>query len=300
MSVKTPQTLGPVYKFGLLGDGIGRSLSPGLHEILGELTDRTVTYPVFDRSASFTSEIPEFLNGCSEDGHVGINVTHPFKESICEHIESDSMVEAIGAANTVCFLSDGRRIGHNTDCTGLQSALAPFRPANGFGAVAQLGAGGFGKAAAFALAELGVPELRLFDTVPRRAQELADRVTRHASHTGLHPVICDTADDACRGASGIVNCSPIGMHHHPGNPVRQDHLRSATWVFDAVYVPMKTEFLRMAEQAGLVAVSGAELFFWQAIHAFQHFTDSVLCLETIAEARQRIWPEVLRRSESGE
>jgi shikimate dehydrogenase len=282
---------------GLLGHGIGRSLTPPLQKILGELNGLSVEYPIFDHDVTFASEIAEFLGECTASGRAGINVTHPFKEVMCAHTEPDALVAAIGATNTVCFLPDGTRRAHNTDCTGLQEALRPIRPVSGFGIVAQLGAGGFGRAAAFALAELGVDELRLYDPASGKAHELAARVSQH---TSIHTVVVSTVDELCDGASGVVNCSPLGMHHHPGNPLVARNLANATWVFDAVYIPMQTEFLQLAASLNLIGVSGAELFFWQAIHAFQHFTGITLSAEHIAIARQRIWPEVERRAAAGE
>jgi shikimate dehydrogenase len=287
----------PLWLCGLLGHGIAQSLTPGLQRFLAQRMGGGLQYDLFDHEASFAPEIPQFLDRCAAEGRTGINVTHPFKESVCAHIEMSPQVLAIGACNTVRFSEGGKRVGFNTDCSGLQAALRPSLPSDGFGAVAQLGAGGFGKAAAFAIAELGVAELRLFDPVPDRALDLAARL---ALHTNARPIVVTSLDELCHGAEGIVNCSPIGMHHHPGNPVQAHHLDTALWVFDAVYIPMETEFLKMASLRGIRVISGAELFFWQAIHAFQIFTGLTLEQSVIDEARSHVWPEVLRRAQAGE
>jgi shikimate dehydrogenase len=283
-------------RLGLVGDGIGRSLSPGLHVILGDLTGRQVEYPTFDRDASFTSSLGTFLAECRAEGRAGINVTHPFKEAVCAHITPDPLVADMGACNTVCFTGEGD-IGHNTDCTGLQKALDPLVDVEDRSVVALIGTGGFGRAAGFAMAALGVGELRLFDPSYPRAVDLARRLV---ATTDLQVAVCESADAACDDALGVVNCSPIGMHHHPGNPVTEQQLCSARWVFDAVYIPMRTEFLATAERLGAKAISGSELFFWQAIDAFEHFTGGTLDRSVIDRARQLVWPEVERRAGSGE
>jgi shikimate dehydrogenase len=282
---------------GLVGHGIQRSLSPNLHRILGDLVGQPVDYPVFDQDASFTPDLGRFLDQCAREGRAGVNVTHPFKEAVYAHIEPDNLVEALGACNTVCFTSDGGRIGHNTDCTGLEQAIRPFVESEGPGLVAQLGAGGFGRAAAFALSRVGVTELRIFDPNPERALDLARRV---ATHTDIRPQVVNSVEQAIRDADGVVNCSPIGMHHHPGNPVPPGLLTGVSWVFDAVYVPMHTELLQAAVSVGATVISGAELFFWQAIHAFEHFTGELLSEAIISAARATIWPEVERRALVGE
>jgi shikimate dehydrogenase len=285
------------WQCGLLGHGIAQSLTPGLQRFLGERMGGRLSYDLFDHEASFGPEILVFLERCAADGKTGINVTHPFKEVVCAHIELSPQVVAIGACNTIRFSADGRRVGFNTDCSGLQEALRPTLPSGGFGVVAQLGTGGFGKAAAFAVADLGVDELRLFDPVHDRALDLAERITQH---TSTRPIVVRSVDELCDGASGIVNCSPIGMHHHPGNPVQPRHLDTAEWVFDAVYIPMETELLKLAAKRHVHVISGAELFFWQAIHAFQIFTGLTLEQSVIDEARAHVWPEVVRRAQAGE
>ncbi len=281
---------------GLVGHGIGRSMSPGLHVILGQLTNRVVDYPVFDHDRSFTPELGRFLDKCRSEGRVGVNVTHPFKEAVCALIEPDALVEAMGACNTVCFLPDGRMVGHNTDCTGLQQALRNLVPAGGLKRIALIGTGGFGRAAAFALQALGAEEIRMFDPEVTRAQDLAQRLV---AATNVRAIVAKSANGACSDATGVVNCSPIGMHHHPGNPVQPRNLVSASWVFDAVYIPLRTEFLVAARVAGATAISGAELFFWQAIHAFEHFTAEPLSQAVVDEARSIVWSEVEHRAAEG-
>ncbi len=291
----SPLTTRPLG-LGLVGHGIGRSMSPGLHVILGDLTGRSVDYPVFDHDSSFTPQLSTFLNQCRAEGRIGINVTHPFKEAVCALIEPDPLVEAMGACNTVCFLPDGRIVGHNTDCTGLQQALRPLVPEGGLERVALIGTGGFGRAAAFALDALGAQEIRLFDPQPDRAVDLAGRLL---AATSMRIEVATSTEQACEDATGVVNCSPVGMHHHPGNPVDPLHLDGVSWVFDAVYVPMRTQFLMAAEEQGSLAISGAELFFWQAIDAFAHFTGESLSHSVVEAARRTVWPEVERRAAEG-
>jgi shikimate dehydrogenase len=78
----------------------------------------------------------------------------------------------IGAVNTV-VVRDGRLIGYNTDMTGFSRAVGGLVTASSHDAVAVIGAGGVGKAIAFALAGLGVSELRIFDREPAKAEHLA-------------------------------------------------------------------------------------------------------------------------------
>ena len=104
------------------------------------------------------------LEGVRRLGFAGINVTFPYKEAVVDLLDELSPRRGtIGAVNTV-VVRDGRLIGYNTDTTGFARAVSALVTASSHGAVAVIGAGGVGKAIAFALAGLGVSELRIFDT----------------------------------------------------------------------------------------------------------------------------------------
>jgi shikimate dehydrogenase len=132
------------------------------------------------------------------------------------------------------------------------------------------GAGGVGKAIAFALVRLGVSELRLFDTDAGKARRLA--ATLSEAEPALRLVNARSMEEATEGADGLVNCTPLGMSGHPGTAMQPQHMRGASWAFDAVYTPVETEFMRISAEAGLAIMSGWELFFHQGVDAFRHFT----------------------------
>jgi shikimate dehydrogenase len=72
---------------------------------------------------------------------------------------------------------------------------------------------------------------------------------------------------------GLVNCTPIGHKDSPGNPLPANCFGGQSWAFDAVYVPIDTQFLTCAKQAGLDILSGFDLFLYQAVDSFIYFTD---------------------------
>src|SRR6202011_5903447 len=107
--------------------------------------------------------------------------------------------------NTV-VVRDGMLIGHNTDTTGFARAVTHLVTASAHGAVALIGAGGVGKAIAFALAGLGVKELRIFDSERAKAMQLAAKLEGLTKASAA-----DSVEDALRGVVGVVNASPVGM-----------------------------------------------------------------------------------------
>ncbi len=180
----------------------------------------------------------------------------------------DPLLQRIGAANTIVF-TDSAIEGHNTDHSGFVSA---YRAAFSYmppGAVVQIGAGGVGRAVAFALVALGASEIRLIDTDVSKARSLAsalEAISAGATRVSVHDSVA-----VCAGADAVLNCTPIGMVGYPGTPLPARLLAGIGWGFDAVYTPVETTFKADAEAAGARFLSGFELFFYQGVHAFEIF-----------------------------
>lgn len=256
-------------RLGLIGDNIARSQSPRLHVEAGRLCGLDVTYERLiprDLGLAFGA----VFDHCASDGFRGINVTYPYKEEVVARVDvRDPLTAMIGACNTVLFM-DVRPQGYNTDYSGFVAAFRSVFGNSAPGVVAMAGAGGVGKAIAFALVRLGVSELRIFDTDPGRTRNLA--ATLSAAEAAPRLVNARSMEEAAEGADGLVNCTPLGMTGHPGTAMQPRHVDGASWAFDAVYTPVETEFLRISAAAGLAIMSGWELFFHQGIDAFRHFT----------------------------
>lgn len=256
-------------KLGLIGDNIVRSKSPRLHRTAGQLTGLDVTYDRLipkDLGQDFDTVFAAARTG----GYRGINVTYPYKERVTSRVRvPDPLVRAIGAVNTVVFSDDGPE-GHNTDYTGFIRAYRTVRGDAAPGVVCLIGTGGVGKAVAFGLIALKAREIRCVDLDPARAEALARALRGAGSDTEI--TTCTDAARAARGADGLINCTPLGMVGIGGTPLEARAMPGATWVFDAVYTPVETQFLQDAEAAGLTVISGYELFFGQGIDAWDIFT----------------------------
>ena len=254
-------------RLGLIGDNIARSQSPRLHTEAGRLTGLDVTY-----ERLIPSDIGEDFDAvfarCEAEGYRGINITYPYKERVFSRLSvKDPAIRAIGACNTVLFENQGPT-GHNTDFTGFSAAFRQSFFDASPGRVAMIGAGGVGKAIAFALAELGCTTLSIFDRDAPRARAL----TAALATTGIAARVAESAADALEDSDGVINCTPLGMVGHPGSAVPKGALTGRSWAFDAVYTPVDTQFLADAEAAGLKVMSGYELFFHQGVDAFRLFT----------------------------
>src|ERR1041384_1950551 len=160
---------------GLIGANIQQSLSPALHEDAFAAIGMTGHYHLMDVDTLPGRTLPELLASARIAGFAGVNVTFPFQEAVVPLLDAVSdEARQIGAVNTVVIEADGRTTGHNTDRSGFRAALAePFgkEAARGQWAL-QLGAGGAGRAVAFALMDLGVSQLQIYDRDHVRARKL--------------------------------------------------------------------------------------------------------------------------------
>src|SRR5262249_16590344 len=110
-------------------------------------------------------------------------------------------------------------------------------------------------------------EVRIFDTDRAKAEALARLLH-------LYPgiVVAGSVTEALKGASGLVNGTPVGMLPNLGTPVPDSLLHDGLWVADAVYSPLWTPLLKAAKAKGARLMTGRELAIYQAADAFKLFT----------------------------
>lgn len=256
---------------GLLGRGIQSSRTPIMHEREGARLGMPYTYVLldFDTMNLADAALGEVLDAAEHLGFAGLNVTHPFKQSVIPHLtELAADAKAIGAVNTV-VLRKGSRAGHNTDCWGFQQSFHDGMTGCPLRRVTQFGAGGAGAAVGYALLGLGVEELTVVDIEPARAILLAKRLSKLA--TG-HVATAVSAVEPLRLADGIVNTTPVGMEKYPGLPFAADLMSARHWVAEIIYFPQETELLRQAHALGCRTLPGTGMAIYQAVRAFELFT----------------------------
>ena len=256
----------------MIGSGIQASKSPALHVAEAEALGLHLTYDLFDASVGDfrPEELGDLLNRLQADGYAGVNVTHPFKQSVIPYLNDLSEdVRALGAVNTVVFGAKGR-VGHNTDWIGWKRGFTRALPNAKLGQVVQLGAGGAGAAVAYAALDLGVERLLIHDVDAGRVDALRAKLGAKFGDGRLGRV--DDIGAAMAGACGLINATPVGMLQYPGVPIDPALLRPDMWVAEVVYVPLDTELLGHARRMGCATVDGGGMVVFQAAEAFHLFT----------------------------
>ncbi|WP_191298884.1 shikimate dehydrogenase [Lentzea cavernae] len=255
------------YLIGLVGSGIGPSLSPALHEREAAELGLRYTYRLLDLD-ELGQPVGEVLAAARAEGFHGLNITHPGKQAVLAHLD-DLVPEAaaLGAVNTVVF-DGGKAVGHNTDATGFARSVRRGLPGARMQDVVLLGAGGAGAAVGHALLSLGTGRLGVHDVDPERAEGLVAALKHRFGAD--RAVTC--GPDAVRTADGLVHATPTGMAAHPGLPIDESVLREDLWVADIVYRPLETALLAAARARGCRVLHGGGMVVLQAAESLRLFT----------------------------
>src|SRR2546428_8481874 len=236
--------------YGVIGDPVGHSLSPLLHNTGFAARHVDAVYLPF-----LVRQLGDFLAAVPEFGVRSFSVTLPHKRTILKHLkECEPLAAEIGAVNTVMVRSNGSLYGCNTDYVGALRALEKKLRIKGSRALI-FGAGGSARAAAFALTRAGAV-VGICARREKTAKELARAVGGELVPRGaLRTEFFDA----------ILNATPVGMHPHDGiSPLAPGELHCRL-VMDLIYRPQRTRLLKLAAQKGIATVSGVEMFLAQGV-----------------------------------
>jgi shikimate dehydrogenase len=204
----------------------------------------------------------ETVRGLPAAGFAGINVTIPHKEAaLAVADEATATARAVGAANTLTFTKDGAIAADNTDVIGLLACIPPEHDPRGRTALV-LGAGGAGRAAAYALREAGA-DVAVFNRTPERARQLA-------ADLGVR------AAERPEAADIVVNATSVGLQAD-SDPFKElpglaDTFRAGSFVADMVYGAGNALLLATARSRGADVVDGLEILVAQGAASLERWT----------------------------
>lgn len=250
--------------FGVIGNPIGHSRSPLLHNAVLKALGRNGVYLPFavDSAAEFVRDFVRPATRKIDWNLRGLSVTIPHKLAIISQLDLiDESARRIGAVNTVVVAGD-RLHGYNTDAIGALNPLRELMDVKGARA-AVIGAGGAARALCSGLSEGGA-EITVYARDYQKARLLADEFRTRA---GIIESLKGEVDL-------LINCTPIGMHGHSEDrsPVSAEQLSGVKLVYDLVYNPEETRLLREARAAGCRTLGGLAMLVGQAVEQFRLWT----------------------------
>jgi shikimate dehydrogenase len=258
---------------GLIGANIMGSLSPALFGDAFAAAGIDGFYHLMDVDRLPGRRLPQMLDALKAAGFAGTNITYPFKQDIIPLLDAvDPEAAQTGAVNTVAIAPDGRTTGYNFDRPGWRRS---FEETFGRGSaqdatVVLIGAGGAGRAVAFALMDLGVAVLILYDQDSARANALMADIAKYYGPSRCR--VSSSLERDIAAAAGVVNATQVGMRGFPGNPVPVAALKATHWAADVIYTPVQTAFLKAATAKGARTLNGGGMCVHQAVEAFRLFT----------------------------
>lgn len=240
-------------KFGLIGSSLQHSFSPTYFKEKFQRENITdASYEAFELSR--INEIQDLLK---EKNLVGLNVTFPFKEQVMPFLhEISPEAQVIGAVNTVQIVK-GKTIGYNTDFLGFEQSLISFLDGSPNRALV-LGTGGASKAVCFCLHRLGIS----YQLVSRRQVEGSISYDQMISEM-IFP------------QSLIINCTPVGTYPKVDQkpPIPYRFLKPSHMLFDLVYNPEESAFLKEGKKVGCKVKNGYEMLVNQAEASWDIWND---------------------------
>ncbi len=245
-----------MLKFGLIGETLTHSFSPGIHKKLFQEGNIDATYELIEIPKE---QLVERFHQLKTSQYQGINVTIPYKEKVIPLLD-DLSPEAkyIGAVNTVLF-SDGKATGYNTDYFGFKGLLEKSEIAVKGKEVMILGSGGASKAVVKALLDMGAFDITIVSSSKQ-------------SFNSQYTISYEYFREIRQPYDILINCTPVGMHPNENqSPVDKGLIYAGKTLIDLIYNPEKTLFLKYGEDQGCKAINGR------------------IMLEEQARMSQRIW-----------
>lgn len=269
--------------YAVIGDPIGHSLSPAIHNAaFRDLGLNKVMVPIQIPAGTLKESLAtlEWLN------IKGMSVTIPHKEAIVPLLSAvDKSVERTGACNTVISV-DKKLVGHNTDYRAAMQSLEQTlggSPDDEHSALLDkqvliIGAGGVARSISYGLARRGAGVM-ICNRDDERALKLAEDVgCRSITWTMRAGTPCDI----------LINATPVGMHPNVDeSPVPPAAFRPGMIVFDTVYHPENTLFLKLGQSHECITISGVDMFVYQAALQFQYYTGKDAPVDLMREVVQK-------------
>jgi shikimate dehydrogenase len=249
--------------FAVIGDPIDHSLSPNIHSAAFRELNLESSYIAYRIPRGELKEGIESLKKIKIDG---FNVTIPHKIEMMKYLDKmDESCSIIGAVNTVTN-NQGILKGYNTDMDGF---LDPFKKKEikiEGRKILLLGAGGAARAIVAGFAKKNAKHL----TIANRTLEKANTLAQFANKIGLNAdaITIEMIGNNLQDYEIIVNATSIGLKNEP-SPISLDSIKPETIVYDIVYMPMNTDFLKKAKQKGAKIIYGYEMLLGQAVRAFE-------------------------------
>ncbi len=266
-----------IKKFALIGYPLGHSLSKCIHEAGFKSIGINATYEILETKPEDLVERIKYLRN---NGYTGFNVTIPLKLPVTMFLdEVDASANTVNAINTAYIDPQTHFIkGFNTDAAGFKNAIP--NDISLFGkTVGILGTGGAARAAICALASYQVKEMKIYTRNVANSIEFMEYLRKTFPNIEFNSYQIDRIRDLSK-INFLVNATPIGMQGHASGytPVEEQELQTLpadAVVYDVIYNPKKTLFIKLAQKHNYRTITGMDMLIYQAVEAQKIWTGRI-------------------------
>lgn len=256
-----------INRYTVIGQPIAHSLSPVVHRLFGELTQRKISYT---RTESTPETFDATVRQWKASGGRGCNVTSPFKQqaaNMCDYLSDEA--HRAGSVNTIHFRRDGMIAGHTTDGRGLVADIKMNKKHTLHNKrILILGAGGAARGVMEAILTEQPAQLHIANRTADKASSLVDifNALGPVSGTGYDELVSEPGFDI------VINATTLGMSG--AMPELPDHIvNHESLAYDMTYARRDTAFMVWARSHGANTANGLGMLVEQAAESFRIWED---------------------------
>ena len=265
---------------GLIGNPVGHSVSPAIHNNLAQLTGKDMVYTTFKVEKG---DVKTAVKGAYSLNILGLNVTVPHKSEVIDTlVDIDPLARAIGAVNTLVRVEGGFK-GYNTDILGLARELEDEGIELENSKVIILGAGGAARAITFLCSSKNAQCVYLLNRTVDKAEAIAQAVNAHFNNDKVIPMnIADYADIPGEDYV-VIQTTSVGLHPND---------EKAAVGVDIIYNPANTKFMKLIKAQGKNAYNGLKMLLYQGVSAYELWNDCKITKEEADEVYKCLQKEL--------
>ena len=249
--------------FAVIGDPIDHSLSPNIHSAAFRELNLDSSYIGYRIPKG---ELEGGVEGLKKIKINGFNITIPHKIEMMKYLDKmDESCSIIGAVNTVVN-NEGVLKGYNTDMDGFLEPLKKRNIAIQNSKILLIGAGGAARAIVAGIAKEKAASIDIANRTIEKANNLLEFATKLGLSANVKKI--ESIDTATENYDIIINATSIGLKDEP-SPISFQGINEKTVVYDIVYAPMNTDFIKKAKEKNAIIIYGYEMLLGQAIRAFE-------------------------------
>ncbi len=258
---------------GLIGNPVGHSISPVIHNTLADITKTNMVYTTFKVDKE---DVAKAVEGAYALDILGLNVTVPHKQSVMDVlVDIDPLAKAIGAVNTL-VRKDGGYKGYNTDILGLKRELEDESISLCGNNCIILGAGGAARAIAFLCAQSGANKVYMLNRTIEKAENIAEAVNGYFNKQCVIPMHMDGYKSLTGSGYIVIQTTSVGLYPNVGDTAIEDEefYKLVGAGVDIIYNPLTTKFMEKCRKAGKPAYNGLKMLLYQGVAAYELWNDT--------------------------